>query len=212
MPRPRFNKLDPAKRQRILEAAAQQFAAHGYDHASLNQILADAGISKGAAYYYFDDKADLYTTAVQHYASALMDDLPQTLPLLTAQTFWPMLKAMYADQFAALQERPWVLGLVKSAGRLTPEQIAETGLAETFGQLRDLLGRMIEQGQELGVMRTDLPADLLLNIFMSVDDALDQWLLANWSQLTPEEIEPISGKVLDGMQRLLSAANDSPAA
>lgn len=204
MPRPRFDKLDPAKRQRILETAAKLFAAHGYEDASLNQILADAGISKGAAYYYFDDKADLYAAAVQHYAGDLMDDLPQTLSQLTTQTFWPTLKEMYAAQFAALQERPWVLGLVKSAGRLTPAQIADTGLTETFGQLRALLERMIAQGQELGVIRTDLPADLLLNMFMAVDDALDQWLLANWSELTTAEIDPIANKVLDGLQRLLS--------
>ena len=56
MPRPRFEKLSAEKREQILETAAKAFAAHGYDGASLNQILADADISKGAAYYYFDNK------------------------------------------------------------------------------------------------------------------------------------------------------------
>ena len=57
MPRPRFNKLTAEKRESILEAAAKEFATHGFEGASLNQILSNAGISKGAAYYYFDDKA-----------------------------------------------------------------------------------------------------------------------------------------------------------
>ena len=39
MPRPRFYKLSAPKRERILEAAAKEFTAHGYDGASLNQIL-----------------------------------------------------------------------------------------------------------------------------------------------------------------------------
>ena len=49
MPRPRFNKLSAEKRECILEAAAKEFAAHGYDGASLNRILDETGISKGAA-------------------------------------------------------------------------------------------------------------------------------------------------------------------
>ena len=42
MPRPRFDKLAVGKRERILEAAAKEFAAHGYDGASLNRILNDS--------------------------------------------------------------------------------------------------------------------------------------------------------------------------
>ena len=34
--------------------------AHGFENASLNRIIKKAGISKGAMYYYFDDKMDLY--------------------------------------------------------------------------------------------------------------------------------------------------------
>ena len=56
MPRPRIARLAEDKRTRILEAAAKEFAAAGYENASLNRILEHAGLSKGAAYYYFDDK------------------------------------------------------------------------------------------------------------------------------------------------------------
>lgn len=204
MPRPRFKKLSTQKRERILEAAAREFAAHGYEGASLNQILAEAEISKGAAYYYFDDKADLYTTAVTHYAGNLMADLPEVLAELTADTFWPTLQIMYRQQFQTVREQPWVLGLVKSAGRLTPEQIAEIGLADAFGQLHDLLNQLVEQGQQLGVIRSDLPQTLLIHLFMAIDDALDQWLLAHWSALTAAEVEQVASKTLAGMARLLA--------
>jgi AcrR family transcriptional regulator len=204
MPRPRFNKLSAPKRERILEAAAREFAAHGYEGASLNQILAEAEISKGAAYYYFDDKADLYATAVAHYAAGQMADLPQMLAGLTAETFWPTLHLMYRQQFRAAQEQPWVLGLVKSAARLTPAQVTEMGLADTFGQLYDFLTQLVGQGQQLGVIRTDLPQTLLIQLFMNLDDALDQWLLANWPALSAAEIEQIAAKTLAGMERLLA--------
>ena len=85
MPRPRFEKLAEGKRRRILEAAAKEFATYGYENASLNRMLEEAGISKGAAYYYFDDKADLYTTTLLHYLEELLEDMPFDVSRFTAE-------------------------------------------------------------------------------------------------------------------------------
>ena len=57
MPLTRFDKLSPAKRERILEVAAQEFARYGYEDASINRMLEQAQMSKGAAYYYFEQRA-----------------------------------------------------------------------------------------------------------------------------------------------------------
>ena len=94
MPRPRFYKLPEEKRERILEAAAKEFTAHGYDGASMNRMLDEAGISKGAAYYYFDDKADLFATAVQHYSEELFASVAFDPASLTAENFWDALAAI----------------------------------------------------------------------------------------------------------------------
>ncbi len=203
MPRPRFAKLSREKQERILEAAAKQFAAHGYDNASLNQILAEAGISKGAAYYYFDDKADLYAAALHHYTTLLANEPLAQLGELTAATFWSRLAEQYRQQFALARDKPWAFGLVKSAGRVAPETLAQSGVAALLTQLQGWLQAIIQQGQTLGVIRTDLPEPLLINLFMAVDDALDQWLLHNWDTLDVAEVDSISQKVLDGLRRML---------
>jgi hypothetical protein len=48
--RPRFLKFDPERRDRLLEAAAEEFAARGYGAASLNKLIARLGLSKGQFY------------------------------------------------------------------------------------------------------------------------------------------------------------------
>jgi hypothetical protein len=63
---------------------------------------------------------------------------------------------------------------------------------------------MITQGQQLGVIRSDLPQTLLIQLFMNLDDALDQWLLAHWSTLSADEIDQIAAKTLTGMERMLA--------
>lgn len=207
MPRPRFQRLDPEKRQRILEAAAREFAAHGFVNASLNQILATADISKGAAYYYFDDKADLYATALAHYAGDILAGLDtETIETLTADTFWPTIERFYRRQLGGFLQRPWVFGLIKSAGRLSPEAQAQEPLAGYFEQMMTLLQTLLQRGQEVDAVRDDLPGDLLMLLMMAVDDAHDQWLLERWEEMDEADLEVAIGRVVDSLQRLLAPA------
>jgi AcrR family transcriptional regulator len=47
-------------RERLLASAARVFAARGYAGASLEDIARDAGVTKGAVYWNFDSKEDLF--------------------------------------------------------------------------------------------------------------------------------------------------------
>ncbi|MFN2223129.1 MAG: TetR/AcrR family transcriptional regulator [Chloroflexota bacterium] len=204
MPRPRFNKLSAEKQERILEAAAKEFAAHGFEGASLNQILAEADISKGAAYYYFDDKADLYATTVLHYSQELVADLSYDLAQFTAANFWEKLAAVYRHQFTSYAERPWVFGVAKAGGAMTTEMLTPEPLVELWRQAQFLLAQLIQRGRELGVIRSDMPEDLLLPLLIAVDDTHDRWLLAHWSELAPADLEQAAGRISDTLRRLLS--------
>ena len=50
---------------RLIEAASREFAARGYDGASLRQICASAGVTTGALYFFFRNKEDLFRTVVE---------------------------------------------------------------------------------------------------------------------------------------------------
>jgi AcrR family transcriptional regulator len=204
MPRPRFERLSAKKQERILEAAAKEFAANGYDGASLNRILDEAGISKGAAYYYFDDKADLYTTTVLHYSRELMANLQIHVERLTAANFWDEFTDLYRQQFTGYAERPWVFGVAKAGGTLSIETIMETPLAELWEQAQFLLAQLLQRGRELGVIRTDLPEDLMLSLLVALDDVHDRWLYTHWSELTADDLEQAAVRVSDMLRRLLT--------
>ena len=205
MPRPRFQKLPLEKQVQIFEAAAREFAANGYDGASINKILDVAQLSKGAAYYYFDDKADLFAATIQYYAAGLVSDLATSVEQLTVATFWPALTDRYAQQFADFYDRPWAFGAIKAAGRLSPQTLAALPtLAATFGQVQQGLAGLIRKGQTLGLVRTDLPEDLLVALFIGVDDATDQWVLSHWHLLSEAELVTTARRVMLGMSRMLT--------
>ena len=56
-------------RQRLIAAASRQFAHHPYSMVSLDDILAEAELTKGAMYFHFPSKQAL--------ASAIVDDLSE---------------------------------------------------------------------------------------------------------------------------------------
>lgn len=52
----KFLELDKLKQDRIINAAMKEFALKGYKNASTNEIVKEAGISKGLLFHYFTNK------------------------------------------------------------------------------------------------------------------------------------------------------------
>ncbi len=53
------NRTTPARRSQILEAALQAFTRLGYEAATVDDVCAEAGVSKGSLYHHFTGKSDL---------------------------------------------------------------------------------------------------------------------------------------------------------
>ncbi|QRN96472.1 TetR/AcrR family transcriptional regulator [Archangium violaceum] len=206
MPRPRFEKLPPERRAHILEVAAREFGALGYEGASLNRILEKAELSKGAAYYYFDDKADLFLAVVQHSMEQLMLVAQLRPEELRADTFWDVARATYRRQFLIFRQHPWLMGVARAVWTL-PAQLREGGpLAVLFEQGQSVSRAILERGRELGVVRDDVPVELLVEWVGAIDGTGDRWLLANWERLDDEALQRHADLVVDGFRRLLTPA------
>ena len=59
------DRLDPAVRDRLFSVATEAFVRDGYERASLNAILAEAGVGKSTFFYYFVDKEDLFASLIE---------------------------------------------------------------------------------------------------------------------------------------------------
>ena len=55
---------DYKKRDLLLEAAKKEFMERGYNKASLRTICSNAGVTTGALYFFFENKADLFAAIV----------------------------------------------------------------------------------------------------------------------------------------------------
>lgn len=56
-------------RTRIVESARRLFNRHGFEQVTIDQIMADAGLTRGAFYHHFQSKSELYATAVASFGT-----------------------------------------------------------------------------------------------------------------------------------------------
>ncbi len=57
-------KHDKETREKLIESAKAEFTEKGYNKASLRSICSNAGLTTGALYFFFEDKADLFRAIV----------------------------------------------------------------------------------------------------------------------------------------------------
>lgn len=67
---PRVVKHPDIRRAELLDRATELFLRRGYDNVSLNDLIADAGVSKGAFYHWFPSKDALITALAERSARA----------------------------------------------------------------------------------------------------------------------------------------------
>lgn len=63
------------RRKQILDVAQKLVVTHGYEQMSIQDVLTELGISKGALYHYFGSKQDLLTGIVDRMADEVHDQL-----------------------------------------------------------------------------------------------------------------------------------------
>lgn len=129
-----------ATRSRILETARRHILAHGYEGASLEAILKEAGLSKGALYHHFTSKeeilAALFESAVADLvALAQKAARPASPPLenMTAASLaWLAAVAKPAYAKLVLEEGPQWLGWARA--RAIEERYAMRPMVQAFEQ------------------------------------------------------------------------------
>jgi AcrR family transcriptional regulator len=97
MARPRLDSIDIATPQRVLDAAAAEFALHGFARATLADIAARAGIRRSSLLYHFESKEQLYSAVVTRTFGRLGEVLEP--PMASPVPFEQQLEAMLRGYF-----------------------------------------------------------------------------------------------------------------
>jgi AcrR family transcriptional regulator len=210
MPRPRFLKLPEAKRNAIIEAAKAEFAASGFEGASYNRIIAAAGLSKGAMYYYFDDKLDLYVTVLEDVNERMNEAMGFDESWQPDGAFWDVMRDMSIRAWSFAIEHPELAALMKGLSQLPHSWRKEGRVGDLFSSWRRLMVTLLRAGQAQGQVRDDRPLELLVEVAFALDEAIDMWLIDHTGELADDPVEEVVDMALDFWRRLLRPATSAP--
>lgn len=187
-----------------MQAALDEFAAHGFHDASLNRVIEAAGISKGSLYYYFDGKEDLFAYVAQTGLGGLIGQVGP-LPDLgagDADAFWSVLENYYLRLARALLASPQLAALLRgwSAASKSPEFQKATGDMEQASL--PWIAQALDVGHRVGAVRDDVPDTLLMAAVLGMGEAMDFWLMSQ----QPDD-DALSGVIatIVGMLRRVAA-------
>lgn len=204
MPLPRFQNLDEPRRRSILLAAAQEFGERGFGAASYNRIIERAGISKGAMYYYFADKDDLFRTVLDAALAQWLAQVGSPFQADDADSFWAACRSMYERSMRFMLADPRNAALCLSITRARERLEGHPALLALHQRMGEWTLELVRHGRAVGAVRTDLPDDLMVQVAVSMMDAGDRWLATHWSEITEGTVESTAGAMVELFRRAFS--------
>lgn len=185
-------------RSKIMESAIRLFSARGYNKASVDEICAEAGISKGAFYHHFKSKQALFLALLDGWLKAIDDAIEASKDKPIPETFQQMTQAFPYLFESAGENLPIFLEFWLQASR--DEKVWQASIApyrRYHKQFSDLIRRGVEEGSFVEV-NPELTARMIISTAMGL---LLQSLLdpkgAKWEKVARES----TSMLVDGLLR-----------
>jgi len=163
-----FLNLTADEQNRIIDAALDEFASKDFETASLNNIIAKAGISKGSMYHYFASKEDLYVYIINQIMKTKEKFLSQALTLsgkpLAEMSFFENLEfqMLASVDFAAQHNREHQLSI--RLQNMAENPLKEKLTGELTGAFEEYINSMVNEAMEAGEIRDDFDKGFVTRI------------------------------------------------
>ena len=191
-------------RATVLKAALAVFSAKGYAAATLDDVASAAKVTRGAIYWHFKSKADLYNTLVDELSARGASVVQQAAA--EGGTFLDILRRIFVRLCAVIEDDREVravmeLGLFKTgyapelqAGR---KKQLEAGQAQLAG-----IAEAMKLGIAQGALRDDIDPLEMARAFIAFENgAIQLWLTSPKSFSLKESAESFADILIAGLKK-----------
>ncbi|MGO9376816.1 MAG: TetR/AcrR family transcriptional regulator [Syntrophobacteraceae bacterium] len=175
LPRSTFNKLDEAKKSKILDAAADEFSRHGFRQASMNRMVERIGIAKGSLFQYFGSKEGLFHVIFDYAVELVRQSLRQVKRDTSRADFFERIKESTLAGIGFIERHPRVYRIYLKMIFQEEFPLRAEFLEQVHLFSAEYLRPIVEAGIAGGDLRPDTDIDMA--VFM-LDALLDRFLQA----------------------------------
>jgi len=212
---PRIVKEDEyaLRRNEILDAAQRLVYTKGFGQMTIQDILDDLQISKGAFYHYFDSKHALLEALIER----LQDEADEILVPITQDAQLSALEKLERYFATAARwktaQKTYLLALLRVWYTDDNAIVRQKVFATAVKRITPLLSAIIRQGIQEGVLTTPFPdqvGEVVLSLVQSLGDTYARMLLSPEAEGGDlQRIQCTSAAYADALERVLGAPSGS---
>lgn len=201
----RNRRLDDEKRTALIEAAMEEIAANGIEGASYNRIIERSGFSKGAVYYYFENKESLYGTVLDEVEHKFIATVGRLKMPETKEEFWPLCRGHYEKAIRFGSDNFDMVKVVRSLIEPFTTGKKDGEIYENFRKIDRWTSYLLRKGQELGAIRRDVSEELIKRVLQAVGHAMDSWFFEMLEERPQSaDLDLFLNFAMDMFERILS--------
>lgn len=171
----RFYDLSREKQDRFINAACKLFAENGYKKASTDDIVKEAGISKGLLFHYFGSKQGLYVYVYEYSTRFVRMEYDSSIPK-SGTDFFELQRCIEKSKRDVIRHYPYMMFFIQRAFKETDKDIIDA-VADTMDQYTALLSEVYSRAHVSRIKPGIDPSDVLKLCLFTSDGILnDQFL------------------------------------
>jgi AcrR family transcriptional regulator len=160
-----------ARRQQIIDAARRCFTRSGFHATSMQDIFAEADLSAGAVYRYFESKEDLIAAIFDE----VMVEITTGFKVALEREELPSLEDVLSEAFAVLTQPKRGKELAKLTVLAWAEAVRNPALglllSARYRTLRDRFVDLVDQYQEAGILDPEIPSRDIARVLTTLGPA-----------------------------------------
>ncbi|WP_165381912.1 TetR/AcrR family transcriptional regulator [Aeribacillus pallidus] len=188
---------------KILEAARKTFARYGYENTTLDQVAEEAGMTKGAVYWHFSSKSDLFLALIDQSLKKLIRGMSSQLQdVFSSSEPKQALQQLFESELTSCNrdqgEKPLLFFEFISKSR---EPEVRDKLSASFGQLFEETAETVREIQNKYLISSNLNAnELAVTMHALINGAVLMWLIAPEKISLPALSEELAKVIWNGIK------------
>jgi len=161
------------KHVKIINAATKVFAKKGFFNARISDIAKEAKVADGTIYLYFNNKFDILISVFDEQISNMINQINK---LLNQEQDSKKMLAIFVTKHLSMMKKNRNLAEVIQIELRQSSKIIKNYRNLKFNEYLNIIGSIIQLGQEQGVFRSDIDIDVVKRIiFGALDETARIW-------------------------------------
>ncbi len=195
------------KYEQILEAAIRVFARQGYYNSTISQVAREAGVGDGTIYLYFKNKDDILDNFFSYKTTQIFSQFQDEVArCANALDKLERLVACHLQEFEQNRD----LAVVYEVETRMRRHLSDEKLKEMSRMYFDLVAHIVNQGQNEGTIRQNIPIHLVKQYLIgAVDEVITTWLYSSREYQLASMAEPLVDLFINGIGTARASASNS---